>query len=130
VSLSWAPGLEHWLALYTEARPLGHWDPHEDPGDAPWRRPIVIRSAPAPWGPWSEPLPLVHPAEAYGRWLTDPERDGVGPGGIGGWLYCPAAVDRFTRWDAATGTATLCYLLSAGDPYHVHLMQVALRKPA
>ena len=30
----------------------------------------------------------------------------------------------------ATGTATLCSLLSAGDPYHVHLMQVALRTPA
>ena len=29
-----------------------------------------------------------------------------------------------------TGTATLCFLLSAGDPYHVHLMQVALRTPA
>ena len=132
VSYSWVPGLNRWLAMYTEARPFDeHWNPDHDPGEPPWRRPIVVRSAPAPWGPWSERMPLVYPAEAYANhWLTDPAREGLGPGGIGGWLYCPALVERFTRWDPETHTATIHYLVSAGDPYHVHLMRAALRPPA
>ena len=135
VSLSWLPELRRWIALYTEGRsrwtlegPIT-WDPVLDPGEAPWKRPIVLRSSPTPWGPWSEPVALVAPAEAYGRWLHDPERedDPRGAGGLGGWLYCPVVVDRFTRWHPETQTASIHFLLSAGAPYHVQLMRADLR---
>ena len=134
VTLSWAAGIERWLALYTESRhhgphALGTWNPATDPGEAPWRRPIVLRSAPMPWGPWSDALPLIYPAEAYGKFLKNPERpDRGGPADLGGWLYAPAVIERFTKGDATNRTAVIYYVLSAGDPYHVHLMQTMLRR--
>lgn len=129
ISLSWVPALGYWLALYTECWPYPHRD--DGPGK-PWQRPIALRSAPAPWGPWSDPLPLLHPSEAYGRYLYNPE-GGPQPArydpeemGISGWLYCPAMIDRFQR--GAEGFATVYYTLSTGKPYQVQLMRSDLHR--
>jgi hypothetical protein len=128
LSVSWVPSLRRWLALYTESWPY----PHRDEGaEDPWRRPVVLRSAPAPWGPWSDRLPLLYPAEAYGRYLYNPT-GGPQPAhfapedvSIGGWLYCPALIDRFAR--TTEGITSLYYMLSTGKPYQVQLMRSDVR---
>ena len=134
LSVSYVPSLERWLALYTEAWPFdAGWNPADHPGEeAPWRRPIVARSAPTPWGPWSDPLRLLSPTEAYGRYLHNPA-GGAQPARFApddvpilGWLYAPLQIDRFTR---ALGDRTEIYfLLSTGKPYQVQLMRVQLRR--
>jgi hypothetical protein len=133
VSLSWVPDLQRWVALYTECWPqyqqteAARFGP--DPG---WERPVVIRSSPTPWGPWSDRLPILYPGEAYGRYLHNPSggaqpmRDDPFDPNIDGWLYAPALVNRFTR--SGEGTTSLYYLLSTARPYHVQLMRSDVRR--
>lgn len=133
ISLSWVADLERWVAMSTECwpknQPVGARDFGANPG---FERPIVIRSAPTPWGPWSDRLPILHPYEAYGRYLHNPS-GGPQPlrfdpidESIDGWLYSPTILDRFTT--SSDGTTSLHWLLSTGTPYHVQLMRTDLRR--
>jgi len=95
-------------------------------------RPIVLRSSPTPWGPWSESIDLLRPSEAHGRYLNNPG-GGLQPlrfapedVPIDGWLYSPQVVDRFTR--TVEGTTSLYWLLSTGKPYQVQLMRSDVRR--
>jgi hypothetical protein len=47
--------------------------------------------------------------------------------GGNGFAYGAYLINRFTRWDAATRTLTIYYLLSTGMPYQVQLMRSQIR---
>jgi len=102
------PVLDRWLATTNVAR-----------------RRIVLRTARAPWGPWSAPTVLFDPAvdegdgPAYGRFVGDGATERLGGQGE---LYGPYLVPRFTvaRDD---GTVELFWLLSTWQPYTVVLMR-------
>jgi hypothetical protein len=127
LSMSWVPELDRWIAIYTEG-----WPPQATSPDRGWERPIVLRSSPTPWGPWSDPIELLRPSEAYGRYLHNPTggqqplRFAPDDVPIDGWLYSPQLVDRFTR--SAEGRTSLYWLLSTGKPYHVQLMRSDVRR--
>ncbi len=133
LSVSWVPDLDRWIALYTEGWPYhlraGASDFGADPG---WERPIVLRSSPTPWGPWSDRIEILRPSEAYGRYLNNPA-GGLQPVRyapddvpIDGWLYSPLLVDSFVR--TSEGTTSLFWLLSTGKPYQVQLMRTDVRR--
>ena len=133
LSMSWIPDLDRSIAIYTECWPahLAKDASHFGPGPG-WERPIVLRSSPTPWGPWSERIELQRPSEAHGRYLNNPG-GGLQPlqfapddVPIHGWLYSPQVVDRFTR--SVEGTTSLYWLLSTGKPYQVQLMRSDVRR--
>ena len=111
ISLSWNEGLGRWLMSYGGCAAAGCG--------------IVVRSAPMPWGPWSEPQLFFN---------TERERAGgvymFESGPYGAYL-----IPRYDVWDAARGEATIYYTMSngdvVGDPneprYQVHLMKSTLR---
>ncbi len=133
LSMSWVPDLGRWIAIYTECWPahLQADASHFGPGPG-WQRPIVLRSSPTPWGPWSERIDLLKPSEAHGRYLNNPGggqqplRFAPEDVPINGWLYSPQVVDRFTR--TVEGTTSLYWLLSTGKPYQVQLMRSDVRR--
>ena len=105
------PTLDLWLATYNSAR-----------------RTIRLRTAEAPWGPWSASTLLFDPAAdygrgpAYGRYVGDGATDRLGGQGE---LYGPYVIPRFTRL-GGDGTVELFWLLSTWQPYTVVLMRSVL----
>ncbi len=115
----WNPQLSRWLATFNSCNPRG----------------ILLHWSERPWGPWSDaPLQLLHPDDAYGRYMhvswahggTDHAYDDVIPnrhggpennwgGEYGGYQIADAAedVDQGSR---------IWWLLSTWNPYQVHLM--------
>ena len=93
------------------------------------RRTIRLRTAPAPWGPWSESIVLFDPERDYGdgpargRYIGDGKVERLGHIGE---LYGPYVIERFTRRHA-DGTVSLYWLLSPWQPYTVLLMESRLR---
>ena len=49
--------------------------------------------------------------------------------GGNGFAYGAYLLNRFTRWDSATKTLTIYYLMSTGMPYQVQLMRSLVRIP-
>src|SRR5262249_39113815 len=104
-------------------------------GLASGARGIFMRTAPAPWGPWSAPELLVDAGETYGRWqhispVDDQHRvvrpdDGLGEYGRQdewGGEYGAYLLPRwFTRPNS--NELGLVYTLSSWNPYQSHLIR-------
>ncbi|HEY0867890.1 MAG TPA: DUF4185 domain-containing protein [Fimbriimonas sp.] len=120
ISVGWCEPLKTWMMLYNSGEPRG----------------IHMRTAPNPWGPWSEPKIVFNPDDGYGRFMhvswKDRKVDEVhDPGRENeyGGEYGPYMIPRFFR--KTSGGATIYYLLSTWNPYQVVLMRTDLeRKPA
>ncbi len=106
--VTYDPALDLWLATYNSAR-----------------RTIRLRTAPAPWGPWSASTVLFDPSvdygdgPAYGRFVGDDRTERLGGQGE---LYGPYPIPRFTQV-RDDGTVDLYWLLSTWQPYTVVLMK-------
>ena len=93
------------------------------------RRTIRFRTAPEPWGPWSDSIVLFDPAidygrgAAYGRFIGDDRTERLGGQGE---LYGPYVLERFTK-DLGDGRFRLYWLLSPWQPYTVLLMETTIR---
>ncbi len=104
-------GLRRWLIVYGGCAPEGCG--------------IVVRSAPMPWGPWSDPQLIFNSVRenAQGKYMFE-----CGP-------YGAYVISRYDRWDPASQQATFYYTLSNGscsddnsEPrYQVHLMKSTLQ---
>ncbi|MBE7557536.1 DUF4185 domain-containing protein [bacterium] len=119
-SVDWIAPVERWIVLYNSVKPAG----------------VLMRSATAPWGPWSAPRHIVDPIADGGmaRWMHVPDSlgpwDGFSDPGkeaVPGGLYGPYLINRFTRGDAER--CTLYYTLSTWNPYQVVLMQSEIGRP-
>ncbi|MEW6532313.1 MAG: DUF4185 domain-containing protein [Thermodesulfobacteriota bacterium] len=98
---------------------------------------INMRTADKPWGPWSEPQTVFHPARdaafcrfTHGGWgsekcdlLHDPGRENVK-----GVVYGPYQFEDFSTGDE--DKTTIYFTLSTWNPYTVVLMKLSLRKTA
>ncbi len=120
-SLTWNAPLNAWLLLYN----------CKGPG-------IEARYAPAPWGPWSDPIVLLSPAHDPGIYCTllmsakgCPGLTNYWPTPKQGGLYAPFILSRFTQ-DASPPAqplirrATIYWLVSTWNPYVVVVMQSTL----
>jgi hypothetical protein len=121
-SLSWNAPLNAWLLLYGCLES------------------IEARYAPAPWGPWSDPIVLLSPTHdpsIYCTLIMSPT--GCPPGLANFWttpvqgaLYAPFVMSRFTQ-DASLPEvptvrgATIYWLVSTFNPYVVVVMQSTLQ---
>ncbi len=101
-----------WVMIYDSRSPRG----------------VLLRSAPNPWGPWSDPQVLFNPDRdrAYGAFMHDPRikpDDGLsGPfagttnaATTSGGEYAPYLIERFTQ--LAADALTLHYVMSTWNPY-------------
>jgi hypothetical protein len=124
-SLTWNAPLNTWLLLYNCRI-----------GGVPT---IEARQAPAPWGPWSNPIVLLSPAHDPGIYCTLIMSPSGCPGLTNSWstpktggLYGPFVMSRFTQ-DAApplpevAQRATIYWLVSTWNPYVVVVMQSTLQ---
>lgn len=104
----------------------------------------LAQFATAPWGPWSDPVPLFSPADSwYAKLLHRPGQDRIVqslvpiyardgsvvamPDGETGAVYGPYVIGSTTNADE---TVTLYYTLSTWNPYQVFLMRSTFRRPA
>ena len=149
--LTWSPNetdcvplfrIEHGPGLSPERRAMHAWafgEPliHYSPELGLWlatynaqQKTIRLRTAPQPWGPWSESMVLFDPAKdygwgpAYGRYIGDGKNPNLGAEGE---LYGPYVIPRFTRL-LPDGTVRLDWLLSTWQPYTVVLMESILER--
>ena len=122
-SITWNVPLRKWLLLY---QCVGG---------------VLARVAPAPWGPWSAPTPILGPADNLGcRLLMTPE--GCGPRRdfwptehrngkfVGGGLYAPYVLNRYTAPAPSGGVGragTIYWVVSTWNPYEVLVMRSVLR---
>jgi hypothetical protein len=129
-SLSWNAPLNAWLLLYN----------CKGPG-------IEARYAPAPWGPWSDPIVLLSPTLDPSLFCTllmgpsgCPGLTSYQPGMERGGLYAPFVMNRFTQDTSAScyprgprpaGLLVKCakiyWLVSTWNPYVVVVMKSTLR---
>ncbi len=125
-SITWNVPLHTWLMMYG--------------GMGPGGPSVVVRVAPAPWGPWSFPATLLGPADHPGCKLTMtaegcgsrrdywPGRrrgDKYQPGGF----YAPFVINRYTRPEGEH-RATIYWTLSTWNPYEVDIMNATIELPA
>jgi hypothetical protein len=127
-SLSWNSPLNAWLLLYN-CKGSG----------------IEARYAPAPWGPWSDPIVLLSAgASVYCKLIMspngchgladywpDPAKNKKGQFTEGGF-YAPFVLSRFTQQVPPEGgpltrRATIYWLVSTWNPYVVVVMQSTLQ---
>jgi hypothetical protein len=117
ISYSFHAGLGRWLLVYN--------------GCASGDCGIVLRSAPMPWGPWSEPQLIFSSSftntlgeKAQGAYMFE-----CGP-------YGAYVISRYNSWDPASQQATFYFTLSNGcclsggcsEPrYQVHQMRTTLQ---
>ena len=101
ISFSFHAGLGRWLLVYSGCASAGC--------------DIVLRSAPMPWGPWSEPQLIFNSVRecAQGVYMFED-----GP-------YGAYVISRYNSWDPIHQLATFYYTLSNGGPgseprYQVH----------
>jgi len=99
---------------------------------------IHMRSANAPWGPWSNQATVIVDRDrdkAFGQYMHRPLRDILGdplpgspdPQGIYGGVYGPYLIPRFFRGDQ--NRVTLVYAMSTWNPYQTVLMQSDIGYP-
>jgi len=118
-SVSYLKPVKRYVMLYNAANPRG----------------ITMRSAQAPWGPWSEGTVIFEPDrdKGYGHFmhisskfkknadaLSDPNREQEWGG-----EYGPYIMSRFTS--EADGHCRIFYTMSTWNPYQVMVMQSDLR---
>jgi hypothetical protein len=118
-SLAYCPTVERYVMLYNSVKPRG----------------IVMRSAPQPWGPWSEIEIIFNPwrDKGYGAfmheagWFRASEDKLSDPGRVGtsGGEYGPYVMARYTTGDA--DGCRIYYTMSTWNPYQVVVMQSDLR---
>ncbi len=110
LSVAWNQYLERWIMLYAG---------------------VAMRSAPQPWGNWSEKQVLFNPFSdnGYGYFIHLPGHDNVTDplraDEIGG-PYGPYIIDRFTTGNEQN--STIYFTLSTWNPYTTVLMQAQLEK--
>jgi hypothetical protein len=107
LSVAHVPQLRLWIVLY-------------GPG-------ACARSAPYPWGPWSEPPILFfdwNRDHARPDDPTDPRPRYIAPDGAS---YGPYVIPRFTEYEPVTGNATLYYAMSTWVPYAAMLLRTTVR---
>jgi hypothetical protein len=100
---------------------------------APQGRGIYMRTAQAPWGPWSAPELLLTAGDAYGRWqhrapLVVGADDGLGEYARQdewGGEYGPYLVPRWFT-DNGRGEYGIVYTLSSWNPYQDHLIRTVM----
>ena len=137
-SIFWLPGVNRWIAFYPVKQENNE---------------IAFRSAPSALGPWSEPAMLFDPDRDQDHGYCNFVHWGCGPtvfgpsepveccdvdydpmryGGWGpgqtGFVYAPQPILPWTRSDPASGTSTLYFLMSAGNPYSAMTMRVTLSR--
>lgn len=119
-SVAYCAPARRYFMLYNASKPRG----------------ITLRSAPAPWGPWSEGQIIFDPwrDRGYGRFLHIPakfksERHDAfaDPGREAEWggEYGPYLMARYIK--AEKGQCRLFYTLSTWNPYQVVVMQTDLK---
>jgi hypothetical protein len=119
LSVAYCPPVARYVMLYNSTRPRG----------------IAMRSAPQPWGPWSDVNIIFHPGKdrGYGHFMHIPDIFRTTPDGLHdpgrtedpGGEYGPYIMARFT-----TGDSTSCrifYTMSTWNPYQVVVMRSELR---
>lgn len=127
ISLTFVPGAQRWLALYSKASPFG--DRNRPLGA------VVVRTASAPTGPWSDETAVFDPCRdgAFGTFMHWPDLDDLdqldssGLRGDTGWAYGPFILEPLTQWHPKDRTVTLHYLLSTSRPYQVQHMRSRFR---
>jgi len=117
-SVSWLAGLGKWVMFYNCVLPRG----------------INLRSANAPWGPWSEEDIIFQPWDdgGYCHFMhvsyQDRNCDSVqDPGRDNEWAgeYGPYIIPSLVR--TQNGVATVYFVMSTWNPYAVMLMKTELR---
>lgn len=118
-SVSYLKPVKRYVMLYNAAKPRG----------------ITLRSAQAPWGPWSTGTVIFEPDRdnGYGHFmhisaqvkknadaLSDPERNDEWGG-----EYGPYIMSRFTS--GADGHCRIYYVMSTWNPYQVMVMRSDLK---
>ncbi|MBN1589410.1 MAG: DUF4185 domain-containing protein [Pirellulales bacterium] len=118
-SVAYCPSVKRYVMLYNSTKPRG----------------IVMRSAPEPWGPWSDLEIIFDPwkDKGYGYfmhatgWFTaqpdglaDPRRAATWGG-----EYGPYLIARYTTGDA--NGCRIYYTMSTWNPYQVVVMRTDLR---
>jgi hypothetical protein len=133
MSVGRVPGANVWILLYHTA---GLRSDLERAGSAD--RPIVARLASRPWELGNAPeIPILDPVRdhALGHYMyraNRPDPNNLAVRGVPiidhpSFLYGPHLLNRYTRFDAATRTITIFYLVSTGKPYQVQLMQSSIQ---
>jgi hypothetical protein len=100
------------------------------PDSAPQGRGIYMRTAQAPWGPWSAAELLLSAGDIYGRWQHQKPGDVHYDDGLGeynrrdewGGEYGPYLVPRWFD-HFAQNEFGLVYTLSSWNPYQSHLIR-------
>jgi hypothetical protein len=118
-SVAYCPSVQRYVMLYNSLKPRG----------------IVMRSAPEPWGPWSDVEIIFDPwkDKGYGHFMHKPdwfstEKDGLedpGRGNAWGGEYGPYIMARYTTGDA--NGCRIYYTMSTWNPYQVVVMRTDLR---
>jgi hypothetical protein len=120
ISVAWIAPLRRWVMLYQGPRPAG----------------ILMRSAPEPWGPWSDPQAIFDAwnEHAYANFMhaswTEGRKDNFHDAGFEnrwGGPNAPFLIDRFTRGDERR--CTIYYTMSTWNPYQVVVMSSDIGYP-
>ncbi|HYL34531.1 MAG TPA: DUF4185 domain-containing protein [Bryobacteraceae bacterium] len=116
-SVVWNSALQRFILMYNQSRG------------------IQARFATAPWGPWTDPIPVFSDDDYWGSKLLHSDGDQIGRslitvydasgkpvdyGSDPGVTYSPNLLDRFTQ--SADGSVTVYYTLSTWNPYEILLM--------
>jgi hypothetical protein len=121
------PVLDRWLVLYRTDNPGG----------------ILLRSAQRPWGPWTDPVLVIHNDDGLGKFFHmgwdhpgnphDFMHDGIiteegDPSRMNQWgdAYAPGLIAPLTRRNPDNST-DIYFTMSTWNPYQVVFMTVRLR---
>lgn len=136
-SVQYDPVLKKWMMLYACADDPKIYNPRNGRG-------IFLRTADAPWGPWSSPRLVFDPGSAYCRFMHSQDPSRCPPGSPNpadlGW----AVNDRHeSAWGGEydsfllpprynqyrDGRLTFYFVMSTWNPYQVVLMRTDMRRP-
>jgi hypothetical protein len=119
MSVAYCPSVARYVMLYNSTSPRG----------------IAMRSAPQPWGPWSDVEIIFHPWKdrGYGQFMHIPDRLRATPDGLHdpgrahewGGEYGPYIMARYTTGDS--GACRIYYTMSTWNPYQVVVMRSDLK---
>ena len=121
ISVTWAASLHLWLMTYDSRDPRG----------------IILRTASAPWGPWSDPQVIFNIRRDHGDTFIHRKGGDDGLAGpvigqgkdnpqvVNGGAYAPYVIERFTQ--VKGDTLSLYYVMSTWNPYTVVLMRRSSR---
>jgi hypothetical protein len=132
VSAMFIPDAPLWLVIYSKASPFRYQDPL---GQNRPTSPVVVRTAPAPTGPWSAEIPIFDPCRdgAFGNFMHWPNQDDLTKGDpLGltddtGLAYGAFRLEPLTEWHPEDRSVTLHYLMSTWQPYQVQHMRSRFR---